>query len=60
MHWPSLKFPPINLWTYPKYQQSAERLVHFQCSYCDKWWTIGDPPEKDYWYCPWCGTLLRP
>ena len=40
---------------YSKVKQSVERLVHFQCGDCDKWWTIGDAPERSLWYCPWCG-----
>lgn len=35
---------------------SVERLVHFQCGSCKKWWSIGDAPDRDYWYCPWCGA----
>ena len=36
---------------------SIEKLVHFQCEICTKWWTIGDAPidTKVDWYCPWCG-----
>lgn len=35
---------------------SVERLVHFQCESCRKWWSIGDAdPEKRDWFCPWCG-----
>lgn len=38
---------------------SFERLAHFQCELCNKWWSIGDAPikEKQGWYCPWCGTF---
>lgn len=36
-------------------QQSIERLVHFQCGACQRW-SVGDAPERPYWYCPWCGT----
>ena len=40
-----------------KHKTSIEKLVHFQCSDCNKWWTIGDAPDdKKEWYCPWCGT----
>jgi hypothetical protein len=36
----------------------AERLAHFSCGNCRKWWTIGDAPaDKKIWHCPWCGTL---
>jgi protein-arginine kinase activator protein McsA len=35
---------------------SIERLVHFLCDYCKKWWSIGDATEdKKSWFCPWCG-----
>jgi len=37
---------------------SIERLVHFQCGSCEKWWSIGDAPIDTHsqWYCPWCGV----
>jgi len=36
----------------------VERLVHFSCSACKKWWSIGDAPEdKKEWFCPWCGQM---
>jgi hypothetical protein len=35
--------------------QSPERLVHFQCPICKGWWSIGDAPERAFWFCPWCG-----
>lgn len=34
---------------------SVETLSHFQCPYCQKWWSIGDAPRRAVWYCPWCG-----
>ena len=40
---------------------SIEQMYHFRCGNCDKWWSIGDPPEqagalkKKIWFCPWCG-----
>lgn len=36
---------------------SLEKLIHFQCDHCQKWWSIGDAPieEKKEWFCPWCG-----
>lgn len=47
---------------------SNEHLVHFNCPICQKWWSIGDAgevgeptgvlPERDHWWCPWCGTRL--
>lgn len=38
---------------------SHEHLVHFNCPICQKWWSIGDAPERDHWYCPWCGKELK-
>jgi predicted RNA-binding Zn-ribbon protein involved in translation (DUF1610 family) len=38
---------------------SAERLMHFQCPHCIRWWSIGDPDiHKTEWFCPWCGQAL--
>jgi predicted RNA-binding Zn-ribbon protein involved in translation (DUF1610 family) len=34
---------------------SQEQLSHFRCGFCDKWWSIGDAPKKNKWFCPWCG-----
>ena len=40
-----------------KAKLSEERLHHFSCGSCEKWWTIGDAPaNKNEWFCPWCGT----
>ena len=37
-------------------ETALERLVHFHCATCHKWWSIGDAPrEKTHWFCPWCG-----
>ncbi len=36
--------------------KSMEKLVHFQCGSCKKWWTIADAPTREEWYCPWCAT----
>ena len=39
-----------------KGQRSIEKLNHFRCQECDKWWSVGDAPEeKEDWHCPWCG-----
>ncbi len=43
----------------PAARFSVERLVHFQCEVCDRWWSIGDAPERDHWFCPWCGARLE-
>ena len=34
---------------------SIEKLVHYQCSQCRGWWSIGDGPTGSALYCPWCG-----
>lgn len=35
---------------------SVERLYHFRCGSCDRWWSIGDADvTKTVWYCAWCG-----
>lgn len=34
---------------------SPENLVHFQCPHCKGWWSIGDAPKREHWFCPWCG-----
>jgi len=39
---------------------SIEVLAHFQCPHCSKWWSIGDAPDREFWFCPWCGTKSRP
>jgi len=37
-------------------KKSIEKISHFQCGKCKKWWTIGDALEKKKkWFCPWCG-----
>jgi len=35
---------------------SVEKLNHFRCGVCCKWWSIGDAPKRKEWHCPWCGT----
>jgi hypothetical protein len=36
-------------------KKSVEKLHHFGCVHCKKWWTVGDAPEnKKIWWCPWC------
>jgi hypothetical protein len=38
-------------------KRSIEKINHFQCGKCKKWWTIGDASEKrKKWFCPWCGV----
>jgi hypothetical protein len=49
------KTPPA-----PKHTRSTEKLHHFSCGVCKKWWSIGDAPlRKKEWYCPWCGTKAK-
>ena len=37
-------------------QRSIERLSHFACDHCQRWWSIGDAPaDRTEWFCPWCG-----
>lgn len=37
-------------------KRSIEKLSHFECASCQKWWSVGDAPEdKKTWYCAWCG-----
>ncbi|KKS79876.1 MAG: hypothetical protein UV57_C0006G0012 [Parcubacteria group bacterium GW2011_GWD2_43_10] len=39
---------------------TVEKLFHFRCFDCHKWWTIGDAPKKKtQWHCPWCGQLQK-
>lgn len=36
--------------------RSVERLSHFNCARCHKWWSVGDAPkDRTVWFCPWCG-----
>ena len=36
--------------------KSVEKLHHFECIHCKKWWSVGDAPDdKIKWWCPWCG-----
>lgn len=35
---------------------SVEKLSHFQCGACNKWWSIGDATKRNKWFCPWCGV----
>lgn len=37
-----------------------EKLAHFNCQKCKKWWTVGDASiSKKKWFCPWCGILNK-
>ena len=38
-----------------------ERLYHFTCGHCEKWWAIADGQYKvsDTLYCPHCGKMQK-
>ena len=39
-----------------------EYVIHYKCSACARWWSIGDGPTTGQVYCPWCGckhTLIK-
>ncbi len=40
-----------------KHFVSIEKLSHFRCGSCDKWWSIGDFDKTKIkeLFCPWCG-----
>lgn len=40
----------------PKHEYSIEFLIHYKCSACARWWSIGDGPTVGLIYCPWCGV----
>lgn len=37
---------------------SLERLYHYDCGPCSRWFTIADHPQgiTAELFCPWCGT----
>lgn len=35
---------------------TIESLYHFNCSYCKKWFSIGDSAKREL-FCPWCGYI---
>ncbi|MBI5466355.1 MAG: hypothetical protein HY974_03640 [Candidatus Kerfeldbacteria bacterium] len=38
-------------------KQVIERLVHFNCGLCHRWWSVASAPAaKRHWFCPWCGV----
>jgi len=44
----------------PVSKKSVEKLSHFVCGWCRKWWTIGGATQKkSRWHCPWCGKLQK-
>ncbi|MBU6321143.1 hypothetical protein KGO04_01205 [Patescibacteria group bacterium] len=43
-----------------KHERSVEKLSHFRCAHCGKWWSVGDAPlAKKVWWCPWCGLSAQ-
>ncbi len=41
---------------------SLEKMYHFRCVSCERWWSIADAPgspAERAWWCPWCGTSQR-
>ena len=38
---------------------SVEKLFHFNCSDCKKWWTIGDFDIQEI-HCPYCSKKSMP
>ncbi len=55
--WVSQAGNPDNLYKMKskKIKVCVEKLSHFNCNYCKKWWSIGDTPKRKKWFCPWCG-----
>jgi hypothetical protein len=43
----------------PRYNYSIEMLVHFRCSVCSGWWSIGDAKVDRTYFCPHCGKALE-
>ena len=41
----------------PNHYYSIEHVIHYKCSACARWWSIGDGPTTGHIYCPWCGVL---
>jgi len=38
---------------------SRELLMHYQCSACKGWWSIGDGRSYGGYFCPHCGKWLE-
>lgn len=38
---------------------SRELLMHYQCSLCNGWWSIGDGRSYGGYFCPHCGHWLE-
>ena len=44
----------------PEYEWSIEELVHYRCTSCAGWWTVGNGKLNRKCYCPHCGRHLTP
>lgn len=44
------------------FSRTIGRILNIKCSECARWFGITNPPqtERNHWYCPWCGSLLKP
>lgn len=42
-----------------KHRYTVERLYHFNCGMCLRWWSISDWEAKPVMYCPHCGTAAE-
>jgi len=41
-----------------KNKRTVEKIHHFNCDKCKKWWSVADAPvKKKKWFCTWCGIL---
>ena len=40
-----------------RHKYSTETLYHFQCGFCNGWWSIGDWKSVGSLVCPHCGQL---
>jgi rRNA maturation endonuclease Nob1 len=38
---------------------SIEKLFHFNCPDCQKWWAIGDWTPTEFMFCPHCGKRFK-
>lgn len=43
-----------------KHRYSVEKLFHFQCGFCNLWWSIGDWVMTQSIICPHCGVVGLP
>ncbi|MFH0890517.1 MAG: hypothetical protein V1856_00615 [Candidatus Liptonbacteria bacterium] len=38
---------------------SLEKISHFRCGKCNRWWSVADAPRRETWFCPWCGVKQK-